>query len=84
MNRRVSSETSKLLTKRISLEPCHKSSTQSQNKLSPSRGIAKFRQIGSAAAVAQTLVSRYQREKAISNATENLITERQRMNDSFI
>lgn len=84
MNRRVSSETSKLLTKRISLEPCHKSSTQSQNKLSPSRGIAKFRQTGSAAAVAQTLVSRYQREKAISNATENLITERQRMNDSFI
>lgn len=77
MNRRVSLETGKLLTKRSSLEPFHKSSTQSQNKLSPSRGIAKFRQTGSAADVAQTLVSRYQRERAISNATENLIVERQ-------
>ena len=79
MNRRFSSETrSKLLVKRSSLDPSHKSLTQSQNKLSPSRGIAKFRQTGSAAAVARTLVSRYQREKAISNATENLIAEQQR------
>ena len=78
INRRVSVETTKLLKKRGSLEPCHKSSTQFQNKLSPSRGIAKFRQTGSAAAAAQTLVSRYQREKAISIATEILIAERQR------
>ena len=70
MNRRSSLEISKLLTKRSSLEPCHKSTAQSQNKLSPSRGIAKFRQAGSAAAAAQALVSRYHREKAISNATE--------------
>ena len=81
MNRPVGLETGKLLTKRSSLEPCHKSSTQSQNKLSPSRGIAKFRQTGSAAALAQTLVSRYQREKAIANATENLIAERQNGRD---
>lgn len=46
------------------------------SKLSPSRNIAKFRQTGTAAAAAQTLVSRYQRDKAISKATENLIVER--------
>lgn len=81
MNQRARSETgSKLLAKRSSLEPSHNSWTQSQSqkKLSPSRGIAKFRQIGSAAAAAQTLVSRYHREKAILNATENLDAERQR------
>lgn len=78
MNRRISLETSRLLAKRSSLELPHNSSTQPQNKLSPSRGIAKFRQTGSAAAAAQTLVSRYQREKAISNATENLIAERRK------
>lgn len=78
INRRFSFETSKLFTKRSCLEPCHKSSTQFQNKLSPSRGIAKFRQTGSAAVAAQTLVSRYKREKAISNATENFTPERKR------
>ena len=78
INRRFNLETSKLFTKRSSLEPCHKSMAKFQNKLSPSRGIAKFRQIGSAAAAAQTLVSRYQREKAISSATENVIAERKR------
>ena len=78
INRRFNLETSKLFTKRSSLEPCHKSSEKSQNKLSPSRGIAKFRQIGSAAAAAQTLVSRYQREKAISSATEHVIAYHER------
>jgi len=79
MNQRARSAiSSKLLAKRSSLEPFNNSWTQSQSKLSPSRGIAKFRQIGSAAAAAQTLVSRYHREKAILNATENLDAERQR------
>lgn len=74
MNQRARSAIgSKLLAKRSSLEPFNNSWTQSQSKLSPSRGIAKFRQTGSAAAAAQTLVSRYQREKAISNATEDLV-----------
>lgn len=77
-NRRISLETSRLFAKRSSLEFPNKSLTQPQNKLSPSRGIAKFRQTGSAAFAVQALVSRYQREKAISNATENLIAQRQR------
>lgn len=76
MNQRARSAIgSKLLAKRSSLEPFNNSWMQSQGKLSPSRGIANFRQTGSAAAAAQTLVSRYQREKAISNATEDLIAK---------
>lgn len=56
--------------------PCVNTSLQRSN-LSPSRGLAKFRQPGSAAAAAHTLVSRYQRDKAIARATENLIAERE-------
>lgn len=79
MNRRVSLDVSRLLLKRGSLlEVPSLNVPLPPNKLSPSRGIARFRQTGSAAAAAQTLLSRYQREKAISKATENLIVEQEK------
>ena len=79
IKRRVSLDASRLLSKRSSLQLlCMPLTEPPKRELSPSRGIAKFRQTGSAASAAQTLVSRYQREKAISKATENLIVERQK------
>lgn len=80
MKRRASSsDTGKLLLKRNSLQlPCVPLTQPPKRELSPSRGIAKFRQTGTAASAAQTLVSRYQREKSIAKATEHLIAERQK------
>ena len=48
-------------------------------RLSPSRDTVKFRQAASPASnTAQTLVSRYQRDKAILKASENLTVEREK------
>ena len=80
MKRRASSaDTGRLLLKRSSLQlPCVPMTQPPKRELSPSRGIAKFRQTGTAASAAQTLLSRYQREKSISKATEHLIAEREK------
>ena len=79
VRRRVSvDDVGRLFIKRSSLEvPCMNSTLQ-RRTLSPSTGIAKFRQTGAAASAAQALVSRHQREKSISKATENLIAEREK------
>ena len=75
--RRSSADGNRLpLLRRGTFELSPVNATLQPSKLSPSRNIAKFRQTGTAAAAAQTLVTRYQRDKAISKATENLIVER--------